>query len=475
MPLHIKLFHGVGSAAYGIKDNGFGTFLLLFYNQVIGLDAWLVSLVLAVAMVADGFIDPVIGHYSDRTYTRWGKRLPWLYTAAIPLAFAWMLLWAPPEGLGNMIFAYLLVVAILVRLCVSAIEVPAAALIPELTTDYDERTSVMRFRHLFAWGSGLIMLFLAYNVFLVPDQNHAVGQLNKDGYWKFGLFGAIAMAAAVVISAMGQHKRVAHLPAAKPAKVTVRNAFNEIKESLSHPAAVILLSSALLLFASQGTTFAISNYLFLFVWEFSGGVLSLYPIMLFCSVVGSFFLVSPLTRRFGKRPVAIIAGIVGLLFWTLPFILLLLGYWPETGSMQSTIWVFAAAFCANLGFVIMMITAQSMVADIVEASQEETGRRAEGVFSAGWFFTQKCGTAAGILICGLIVQLSGLPAKAVPGAVSWTIIEKFVFSYCLIIAVLAIISTLIMSRFPISRDDHKARLEKISSSGGGEAPAALSN
>ena len=62
VPTRIALFNGLGSVAYGIKDNGFSTFLLIFYNQVLGMDARLVSLALLIALVFDGLIDPVFGH-----------------------------------------------------------------------------------------------------------------------------------------------------------------------------------------------------------------------------------------------------------------------------------------------------------------------------------------------------------------------------------------------------------------------------
>lgn len=154
LPTRLKLFHGLGSVAYGVKDNGFATFLLLFYNQVLGMDARLVSLALMLALVIDGFADPVIGYMSDRTYSKWGRRLPWLYVAPIPLAFAWLLMWAPPDIGAEHMFFYLLAVAILVRALVSCCEVPSVALVPELTRDYDERTSLMRYRYLFGWAGG---------------------------------------------------------------------------------------------------------------------------------------------------------------------------------------------------------------------------------------------------------------------------------------------------------------------------------
>ena len=90
--MRFKLIHGFGAVAFGVKDSGFSFFLLLFYNQVLGMDAGLVSLALLIALVADAIIDPILGNLSDRTYTRWGRRLPWLYAAPIPLAFAWVYL-----------------------------------------------------------------------------------------------------------------------------------------------------------------------------------------------------------------------------------------------------------------------------------------------------------------------------------------------------------------------------------------------
>src|SRR3546814_14184989 len=117
------------------------------------------------ALVLDAFVDPVIGYLSDQTHTRWGRRLPWLYLAPIPLAFAWFALWTP-GGAGAPGFWHLVVVAVIVRSLVSCCEVPSVALLPALTGDDDERTPLMSDRYLFGWVGGPPMPFLAYHVFL---------------------------------------------------------------------------------------------------------------------------------------------------------------------------------------------------------------------------------------------------------------------------------------------------------------------
>ncbi|MEC8772899.1 MAG: MFS transporter, partial [Pseudomonadota bacterium] len=84
LPQRLKLVHGFGAVAFGVKDSGFSFFLLPFYNLVLGVDAGTVGAALATALVIDAIVDPLIGHFSDRTYTRWGRRLPWLYLAPWP-------------------------------------------------------------------------------------------------------------------------------------------------------------------------------------------------------------------------------------------------------------------------------------------------------------------------------------------------------------------------------------------------------
>ena len=74
--LSTKLFYGLGSVAYGVKDNGFSAFLLLFYNQVLGLPAPWVGAAIGIALVVDSVLDPVIGQISDNWRSRWGRRHP---------------------------------------------------------------------------------------------------------------------------------------------------------------------------------------------------------------------------------------------------------------------------------------------------------------------------------------------------------------------------------------------------------------
>jgi glycoside/pentoside/hexuronide:cation symporter, GPH family len=457
----IKLFHGLGSIAYGIKENGFSMFVLLFYNQVLGMDAKLVSAALAVAMIIDAFADPIIGHMSDRTRSRWGRRLPWLYLAAVPLGVSWMLLWYPVSLTGWSAFFYLVVTAILVRTMVSACEVPSMAVVPELTPDYDERTRVMRIRLVFAWLGGIVMLGLAYAVFGIVSLDATTGQLSAEGYWRYGLTGGILMAVTVLVSARGQHDVLVKTPVQPLEATGVRHAIAEIRESVSHPAYVIFISALAFSALSAQVTFVLSNYLYLFVWQFSGTWMKVLPLMLFFTIGTAYLLVARLHIRFGKRETALYGIIAANLFWMIPYLLMLTGIWPHAGSDASSGMAFLFFYVANTAAIVVQISMSSMIAEIVEASQEETGRRSEGLFYAGNLFIHKCATGFGLMIGGLMIDFAGLAQKAAPGKVPQDVLDTLAISYISLIALLALGMVWRIRKFPISREDHAKRLERL--------------
>lgn len=453
LPQRLKLVHGFGAVAFGVKDSGFSFFLLIFYNQALGMDAGTVSLALAAALVIDAFVDPLLGNLSDRTYTRWGRRLPWLYAAPIPLAVVWVLLWHPPGGeVPN--FWELLAVAVSVRLLLSACEVPSVSLLPEITADYDERTTLFRYRFLFGWCGGLLMMVLAYTVFLTGPG----GMLEPEGYLMFGIVGGIVMAISVLGSALGQHRLVAGYPPHRAPPFTWRGAFSEIVDSFRERAFLIYAAGALAANISQGLTFSLTNYVNIFVWRFDSAQLQVFPAILFLSVILMFFIVGPMHRRFGKPKSAVIGalGAVGVIL--VPFSLLLLGLWPDVGTLESAALFYSFLLVSNTMGVVTAISGSSMIAEIVEAYQERTGRRAEGTFYAGNWFVQKCATGGGILLGGQIVALSGLAPNASPDAVPGEVVTQMVLLYGGSIAVLGVLAAYWLGRFPIDREQHEARL-----------------
>ena len=453
LPGRLKLMHGFGSVAFGVKDGGFSFFLLPFYNLVLGVDAGIVGAALATALIIDAIADPLIGHLSDRTYTRWGRRLPWLYIAPIPLALAWVLLWSPPFT-GVPTYWEIVALAVGVRLLLSACEVPSISLVPEITNDYVERTTLFRYRFLSGWVGGLTMSVLAFTVFLPTTES----QLQPDGYAIYGMIGAIVIMVSVFGSALGQHRYVARWPDHAPPPFSLRLAFADIADAFRERAFVIFAAGALAAYISQGVTLSITLYVIRYVWQFSELAFKLYPLALGLSVVAMFVIVGPLHRRFGKPASGAGGSLATLVIAGTPYVLFLLGMWPQTGSALSTGLFMGFMVAANTAGVVAIISATSMVAEIVEAYEERTGKRAEGTFYAGNWLIQKSATGGGILLTSLIVEMIGLAPGTAQDAVARDVADNLALAYLVVSAALALTAAFWLARFPITRDDHEARI-----------------
>ena len=479
VPLKTKLAYGAGAMAYGVKDNGFSVFLLIFYNQVIGLPANLVGLAVMIALVIDAFIDPIIGHLSDRTNTRWGRRHPWLYASVIPVALSWFLLWHPPAWDDEtMVLLYLIGSAILVRSAIAMNEVPSIALLPELTRDYHERTDVIRYRFLFGWVGGLALLWLAYAVFLVPTPEQPAGLLRREGYDAYAWTGVIVMVVAVLVAAIGTHKRMAHPPAKLPPRQPVGAELRAIFGTLRNPAFLTLMAAGVFAYANQGLNFATSTYMQQYVWEFPAWAFSAWPVTLLVGVVFAFVFAPVISKRMGKKQGAALMAGLAIVVGLAPYVLRLIGLFPENGDPVTLPLFFVFMTVATgLGICPMILTG-SMLADVIEDSEMKTGHREEGLFFAGNLFMQKCVTGIGTFAAGTLITMVGFPQDAVPGAVDPAVIDRLMLVFVVLTALFVTAAILMFVRFPLGEDDHNARVEALAAAalmqpGADAAPATI--
>lgn len=461
VPLQIKLGYGFGSVAYGIKDNGFAFFLLFYYNQVLGLDATLVGTALVLALFADACFDPVVGHLSDNTKSRLGKRHPWLYAASVPIAAAWLLLWHPPEMSDSLTFAYLLSTAIAVRFTLSMYEVPSLALLPNLTADPHERTSIMRYRFLFGWSSGLTLLALAFGYFLANTPQYPDGQLNPSGYSSYAILGAGLMLLATLVSAIATHRPIIDDYNSDERLRRTNSGVGEIWQSFSYRPFARLLLVSFFAYANQGVIFALTLYMFRYLWELPESAFLIYSLCLFFGVVLAFVIVSPISRRIGKPKAASWLVIFSIAIGTAPYWLRAVELFPENGSAFLIPLLFVLAITGiGLG-IASAILGMSMMADISSMYEADTGKKSEGIFSAGMWFMQKLVGGIGLFLAGAVIALAGLPEGAAPGTVAPAIVSNFNLLYVSLVTLLGLITAWAFRQIPLVVHDAKADTHDI--------------
>ena len=457
-----KLFYGFGSVAFGVKDNGFSYFLAFFYAQVMGLPAQTVGFAIMLALILDAFIDPIVGQLSDNTRSKWGRRHPWMYAAAIPVAVSYLLIWNPPTGWSQPAqVAYLVAVAVLIRSFISCYEIPSAALAAELTTEYDERTRLLSYRYLFGWIGGLAMYGLALFVFLKPTPEYAVGQLNPDGYANYGLFAGGLMLFAILVTSIGTHRQIPYLRDPPQRQVTMGRLARELVGTLRNRNFAFILGSAFFLYAGIGLGFAINLYFSTYFWEFSAGEIGLFAFSSLTAAVLAFLVTPRLAARFEKKSVAMLLIPVALLLAVAPVALRLFGAFPSNESplIFGTIFVINI-FAVGLG-IVANILFSSMIADVVEDEELKSGRRQEGVFFAAIAFAAKSTTGLGIFASGLIISAIEFPTGVAPGAVDPEVIGNLGRVYIPVQLVLYSTATVLLLGYGISRGSHAETLRRL--------------
>jgi GPH family glycoside/pentoside/hexuronide:cation symporter len=461
VPGRVKLAFGFGATAFGIKDNGFSLLLLIYYNQVIGVPAAVVGTAVLIALVLDAFVDPVVGHLSDNLRTRWGRRHPFLYASAIPAGLFFLLLWNPPEASNTGMFFYILGIAFLVRATMSCFEVPMAALGPELTSDYHERTRIFGLRFFFGWLGGAAMLLFTFAVLLAPTPDYPDGQLNPQGYRDYAIIASVIMSSVILISALGTHSEIKFLPKTERLHLTLSQTFRGIFHSLGNRAFLILMLAGFCANVSQGISFGLLTYFLTYFWELGSIALAWYTFGLMVGIGGAVIGSSMVSRQIGKRRAAQWFLIGAILILPIPYIGRILGLFPDNGDPMLLPSIIAFIAIGTGSHVAALILKSSMLADVIEDDAERTGTRSEGLFFAGQFFIQKCVSGAGVFISAAILTIVAFPEPATPGEVAQGILQNLALIYIGLIVMLGIVAAAIMQRFPIEQSDHEARIARM--------------
>ena len=196
--------YGVGDLAINIAYGGIGFFMLWFMVNVGGLSPAKAGSIFMIARIWDAVSDYIMGRISDRTRSKWGRRSPYILFGAIPMGIFCALLWFVPGNTETMRFFYYLLIFILFNTAFTIVAVPYGALMPEMTQNYDERTSLSGFR----MGASFIgTLIGAAGVTLIVDV--AFSHLKKSQSFPIMgvIFGAL-VTGILFITAFGTKERV---------------------------------------------------------------------------------------------------------------------------------------------------------------------------------------------------------------------------------------------------------------------------
>lgn len=406
----IKVAFGVGQIAEGIQAAVFLTFLLFFYNQVLGLSGALSGLALAISLMFDAVTDPLLGNLSDAWHSKHGRRHPFMYVAALPLGFFFFLLFNPLVSGEWPLFWWLLTMTVCCRGAMTLYHVPHSALGAELSEDFHERTELVAWRHSFGAVAFIGVFLLGFLVYFVPTADYPNGQLNPGAYGGFTGWLAIAMVLSVWYSAVGTRSRIPYLPkASSTQRFTFRAVVTDTLLAIQNPSFRSLIIGFAIIIVAFGAAGALGLYMLTFFWALEPWAILL---ALLAGPLGSIVGYATSKRLFDRldKKVGVLVGAsiwIGAHGSVVP--LYLLGIFPPPGSVGILLVVSAFGAVGAIGIAYLLVGMGTMLADIADQHELSSDQRNEGIFFGAFSLTNKSSAALGSLIGGSALDLLNWP------------------------------------------------------------------
>lgn len=464
LPIKLKVFWGIGQIGEGVKNSAFNSFLLFYYNQILGVSATLTSIALAIAIVFDAISDPVAGSVSDRLQSRWGRRHPFMFASAAPLGITLFLLFFPPDGMSEMFyFGWVLVFAISVRTFLTLYHIPHLALGAEMATDYNDRNTLFSYGLLFGAVAGYGFYFSMLTFVFPPQEGLANGMYYADGYAKMAGFAGVIAFVAIMLCVWGTRSEIPNLSSAAPASESFgpKRLLGELGTAFSSPSYRSIFFGLLLFTLVLSVEGAFAPFMGIHFWGLETDQLRLLPIGVLMGLPLGAVLAAFLVRVFDKKWCLAGGTIVSLVSVNWMIVLRLLEILPDNGDPIILPLLIGSSFISAILVPVIFITINSMFADISDELELKIGERQEGVIYSARAFAGKAAVALGTIIGGLALDFIAFPKNAVPGEV----LPEVIFSLGLFQGPLTSLCNLVavglFFRYTLTRKKHSEIIEKL--------------
>ena len=458
-----QLAYGFGSVAEGVKNTAFNSFLLFYYNAVLGLSGTLSGAAIFLALCVDAITDPIVGSLSDNLHSRWGRRHPFMYASAVPMGLAFWLLFNPPQGLGELgLFAWFATFAVLVRTSMTLYSIPSNAMIAELTPHYDERTSLVSWRFFFGWVGGIGIGQIGYRLYFDARPGLEDGRLDAAAYGGFALICAGAIVAAILICTAGTHHLIPRLNGPPAATTfTLRRVLAEMREVFANRSYRMLVIGTLFASVAGGFNDVVGLYMNTYFWGLSSDQIATLALFLVIALVAGVGLARPISEAFEKRRTALVLTTSAIVWGPLPIFARLLGLMPPNGHPWLLPILIVHTIILVTAVIVIGILLSSMVADVMDESELETGKRQEGMFSSAIAFTAKATSGIGGFVAGVALDVIHFPKRAAPGTVG----EDELFLLGLAVGpcmfVLYLLTLIFLRQYRITRARHEEVIAEL--------------
>ncbi len=433
-----KLIYGAGDTGFSLTSTILGLYFAIYLTDVVGLSPGIAASAILIGRIWDFVNDPLIGHLSDRTRSRWGRRRPYLLFGAIPFGVAFTLLWwKPPIGTEVGLAIYYAVAYLLFDTAATFAYMPYFALTPELAEDYDERTALTSYRMFFSIAGGLVAVVVPLAI---------IGTFRPENANKVTQMGVIFAAASVLplwLTFFGTREREQHMQQERPALV------KSIQAAVKNRPFVFGAG----LFLLTWVAVSILETTLLFFLKYVVGreaQTDLIMATIFVTAIFTLPLWEYISRRWNKQR----AYITGIGFWAVVQMVLI------TLSPQSSLfWLISLSVMAGVGVGAAHVLPWSIIPDAIEWDELQTGERHEGMFYSLITLLQKIASAIAIPLVLYLLEATNYVANAEVQSPSALLGIRIVVGP--IPAILLCAGILFAWKYPLNRETHREIKQQI--------------
>lgn len=399
-------------------------FLIFYYAQVLGLKGSLAGLAIAIAIIADAILDPLIGAYSDSFRGRYGRRHTLMFLAIIPTTLFVWLLFSAPSGLSQSgLFLWMLTLCLAVRIAGSFYSVPAAAVAAELTENATQRAELGIWRQAVTAAIGLGLTWLLFKYAFVPSEAFPKGQENPDNYPRFALLVAGLIMLCALLGAAGTLRPIMAFErarvAVKPSLFSFGGSLQATWRALTDLPNFRSLFLGLLFAGVMGSYFrALNLYLGTYFWSLStqqtGAWLMSIQIATFVAAIASRFVVG----RVEPKTLYVSGVALMLLAYILPPLARLLELTPPNGTPALVQLLYLSNMVVGIGTGLIMACSLVMFAEAADEYAYEKRESRTGMLLAFLPLGNKMASSVGKLAAGIVVQWIALPIGRSPAPVT---------------------------------------------------------
>ena len=383
---------------------------------------------------------------------------------ALPFAGFLFCLFLPPEGLSEMgYFSWFLGFSILTRASQTFFQIPYLSFGAELTQDYQERSSIYSYAQLFGFAGNMLTVGLGYLYFFKSTELYKNGMLNETMYPWFGLFIAVLILLTSYATIIGTRHHI-YIPPKKISNqpLSWRMYYADFLTIFKNQSYRVVFWGILVMTLVMGTYESLFTYINIHFWEFTpedAATLFAAPYLLGIGV--ALVLSTKMVEWFDKKNTLIISIIATVVFTNLFIIAKLMGVMPPRESTLLIVLLSIGIFCINCFAPVVLITYNSMFADISDEIAFETEERKEGAIFALRALSSKAATGLGGFVAGLILDAIQFPDKAELGAVDSEVVYNLGLIGGPIVSSLALISIYFFAQYKLDRQKHRELMEQL--------------